>query len=111
MKPIAITLFFTFFCVMEGVQVEKHAAACINKKIPTYAEWGNLAMEKTKERYPQAAVIDYLHIGKVQTQNNSVEKFKLWLKEGKKEFGVFVNIEFNTETKKVVSITYRESQK
>lgn len=66
-------------------------------------------MKRTHEKYPNAQIIDYLHIGRVSGQNSSTEKFKLWLKEGKKEFGVFINIEFNNETEKIIKISFRES--
>lgn len=81
------------------------------KPIPPYAKWGSLAMSKTKERYPNAQIIDYLHIGRVQGTATSTEKFKLWLREGTREFGVFINITFENKTEKVVNITYRESPK
>ena len=31
---------------------------------PPYAQWGKLAVEKTKEQYPKAEIVDYLHIGR-----------------------------------------------
>ncbi|NEU30166.1 DUF3889 domain-containing protein [bacterium LRH843] len=77
--------------------------------IPSYAKWGKLAMEKTKEKYPNAKIIDYLHIGSEKTTKTTIEKFKLWLKVNNKEFGVFVDIEFNTETEDVLSIHFKES--
>ena len=33
-------------------------------RVPPYAKWGKLAVEKTKEQYPKAEIIDYLHIGR-----------------------------------------------
>lgn len=75
---------------------------------PPYAKWGQLAMEKTKEKYPNANIVDYLHIGRVQGTNTTMEKFKLWLKEKEKEFGVEVHIEFDKDTEKVISITFKE---
>ncbi|WP_407644207.1 DUF3889 domain-containing protein [Falsibacillus albus] len=76
------------------------------KPIPPYAKWGRLAVQKTKEKYPKANVIDYLHIGREKKKNTDVEKFKLWLKEGQKEYGVFVFIEFNPKTDRVKNITF-----
>ena len=40
--------------------------------------------------------------------DSTIEKFKLWLKEGDKEFGVFVRIEYATESEKVVKIELKE---
>lgn len=80
----------------------------IVKAQPAYAKWGRLAMLKTKEKYPNAQIIDYLHIGRVKGENTSIEKFKLWLKEKDKEFGVLVDIEFETKSEKMTKITYKE---
>jgi len=82
-----------------------------HKPIPPYAKWGTLALQKTHEKYPHAKIIDYLHIGRTTGPQTSTEKFKLWLKDNNKEFGVFVNIEFNKETEKVVKITFVETSR
>ena len=81
------------------------------KPIPPYAKFGTLAMEKTHEKYPNAKIIDYLHIGRITGSQSSTEKFKLWLKDNGKEFGVFVNIEFNNETGKVNKISFKETSR
>ncbi|MCM3765186.1 YqzG/YhdC family protein [Neobacillus niacini] len=79
------------------------------KPIPPYAKWGQLAMKKTHEKYPQAQIVDYLHVGRTTGPQSSVEKFKLWLKDSQREFGVFVDIEFENTTEKVISTKFRES--
>ncbi|NRD76630.1 YqzG/YhdC family protein [Bacillus sp. BRMEA1] len=79
------------------------------KPIPSYAKWGQIAMQKTMEQYPQAKIIDYLHIGRSKGDNTSVEKFKLWLKEKNKEFGVFVNIIFDNKTEQIIDVKFRET--
>lgn len=81
------------------------------KPIPPYAKWSVLALKKTEERYPNAKIIDYLHIGRVTGPSTSTERFKLWLKDNQKEFGVFVNVEFNTQTEEVTKITFRETSR
>ncbi|MGZ4160251.1 MAG: DUF3889 domain-containing protein [Neobacillus sp.] len=81
------------------------------KPIPSYAKWGTLATKMTQEKYPNARIIDYLHIGRISGPNSSTERFKLWLKDNRKEFGVFVNIEFNKETEKVIKVTFTETAK
>ncbi|MET3195291.1 hypothetical protein ABID96_002259 [Bacillus sp. OAE603] len=81
---------------------------------PPYAKWGKIAVEKTKEQYPQADIIDYLHIGREwKSTNVAVEKFKLWLrvKSGNREFGVFVNVEFEPSTDRYLGISYRETDR
>lgn len=88
-----------------------NTASAQQKPIPPYAKWGNLAVRKTHEKYPNAQIIDYLHIGRTSGPHLSVEKFKLWLRENNKEFGVFINIEFDNITEKVMKITFRETSK
>ncbi|MGE7881622.1 DUF3889 domain-containing protein [Bacillus sp. NPDC094077] len=77
---------------------------------PPYAKWGKLAIEKTKEQYPKAEIIDYLHIGrKPKTVKVTVEKFKLWLREDGKEYGVFVDVEFETKTEKFIKMSFQKT--
>ncbi|KFM99617.1 DUF3889 domain-containing protein [Bacillus clarus] len=79
---------------------------------PPYAKWGKLAVEKTKEQYPKAQIIDYLHIGrKPKTIHVTVEKFKLWLREDGKEYGVFVDVEFDTKTEKFLKINFQKTSR
>ena len=81
------------------------------KPEPAYAKWGRLAMKETKEKYPNAQIIDYLHIGRTKYQSNETEKFKLWMRENQREYGVFVNITFNPETEKVIKMTFTETDR
>lgn len=79
----------------------------VQAETPPYAKWGKLAMQKAKEKYPNAAILDYLHVGREEGTNSSKEKFKLWLKEKDKEFGLLIDIEFDKTTEKVINITYK----
>ncbi|HYK72538.1 MAG TPA: DUF3889 domain-containing protein [Pseudoneobacillus sp.] len=79
--------------------------------VPPYAKWGKIAMQKTKERYPNADIIDYLHIGREKGVKSSTEKFKLWLKEGNKEYGVLIEIDFDNESQRIINIRYRKTSK
>jgi hypothetical protein len=81
------------------------------KPIPSYAKWGRLAMKKTHEKYPNAQIIDYLHIGRITGTHTSTEKFKLWLKENQKEFGVFVDIEFDNKSENIIKINLKQTSK
>ncbi|RDI45398.1 DUF3889 domain-containing protein [Falsibacillus pallidus] len=92
----AAIIFALNFCIL--------GMAHAQKPVPPYAKWGRLAVEKTKQKYPKANVVDYLHIGREIKGADEVEKFKLWLKEGKKEFGVYVTIEFDPKTDQVKRI-------
>ena len=79
--------------------------------IPAYAKWGELAIKETQSKYPHANIIDYLHEGSESKEDSTIENFKLWLKDGDNEFGVFVRIEYTTETEKVVTIDFEETSK
>ena len=109
MKKLLFSLVFTLINLNIGPLQSPHEALAQQKPIPPYAKWGTLAMEKTKERYPNAKIIDYLHIGRVTGPTSTTEKFKLWLKGQQKEFGVFVDIEFNPATNQVIKIAFRET--
>lgn len=76
---------------------------------PAYAKWGGIAMEKTKEKYPHAQIIDYLHVGREVGTTTATEKFKLWLKENDREFGVFIDIQFNQKTEEITNISFQET--
>lgn len=78
---------------------------------PTYAKWGRVAMEETGKRY-QAEIIDYLHIGRKQISDKiSEESFKLWLKDPRREFGVYVTIQFYSTTEEIISIKFIETDR
>ncbi|MEH7072954.1 YqzG/YhdC family protein [Neobacillus drentensis] len=111
MKKLFIGLFVSTF-VFTGYfspLPAMNSALAQHKPIPPYAKWGTLALQKTHEKYPHAKIVDYLHIGRIKGPQTSTERFKLWLKDNNKEFGVFVNIEFNNETEKLVKITFQET--
>lgn len=81
------------------------------QELPPYAQWGRVAMQETKKKYPDAAIIDYLHIGRETANNVTTEKFKLWLRGKDKEFGVYIDIEFNTDTEEIINITFEETDR
>ncbi len=82
------------------------------KSTPKYAKWGRLAISETQKRYPQATIIDYLHVGRqIISESTSQEVFKLWLKDNRHEFGVFVRILFDKNTEKVLKISYQETNR
>ncbi|MFS0690349.1 DUF3889 domain-containing protein [Sporosarcina sp. 179-K 8C2 HS] len=80
-------------------------------EVPSYAKWGVLAVKETKQKYPDANIIDYLHIGSEIKDDTTIEKFKLWLKDDRHEFGVFVNITFNTRTSELIKIDFQETDR
>lgn len=77
---------------------------------PSYAKWGQLAMQETMKRYPNAQIVDYLHVGRMKkTPTTSVETFKLLLQEGNRRWALLVHIEFVDQTEAVVNITYEDT--
>lgn len=84
-------------------------AQTVQTETPGYAKWGNIAVTETIKKYPYADVVDYLHLGRKDiTEKIAVEKFKLWLRHRKKEFGVFVDVEFDKQTNHFKNITFKE---
>lgn len=78
------------------------------QELPAYAKWGQLAIKETRSKYPNASIIDYLHEGSEFKEDSTIEKFRLWLKDSDKEFGVSVRIEFTTETDELLNIQIQE---
>ena len=80
-------------------------------EIPSYAKWSKIAMKETQKKYSNAKIIDYLHEGSVTNGDKTIEKFKLWLRDGKKEFGVIVSVKYVTKTEELVTIEFQETTK
>lgn len=82
------------------------------KPEPKYAKWGKLAVLETQKRYPKASVVDYLHVARrTMSASTTQEVFKLWLRDDKGEFGVYVRILFNTKTEQTLNITFQETHR
>ncbi|WP_339230874.1 DUF3889 domain-containing protein [Oceanobacillus sp. FSL K6-2867] len=111
MRKLCLAFSIAFVFVSSYTFPLPEANAVPNEGVPSYAKWGKVAVQETKEKYPSAQIIDYLHVGKETTDGSTVEKFKLWLKGDTKEFGVFVNIEINPETNEVIQITFEETDR
>lgn len=110
LKTVIFVLVFsiTFYSNLQLPSIISPALAKVEMNQPPYAKWGRIAMERTKEKYPEASIVDYLHVERIEGQKTTTERFKLWLKEKNREFGVFVNIEFETNTERIVNVTFKE---
>lgn len=76
---------------------------------PDYAKWGRIAMQQTSARY-QASIVDYEHMGRTQVRAGiAEEKFKLWLRDQNREFGVIITLQFYTANDQLISINYQET--
>ncbi|KAA0543109.1 DUF3889 domain-containing protein [Bacillus sp. BGMRC 2118] len=109
MKTIISTSLVLSLFILEGSILTHPFIVEAQQEVPSYAKWGKLAVERTKEKYPNAKVIDYLHIGREKGTVTYTEKFKLWLKEESKEFGVYVDITIDNKTEKLVAINFEET--
>lgn len=103
---ISLSLLFGYVS-LTGVQ----QISAYEKVNPPYAKWGLLAVKETEKKYKGAQIIDYLHRGRQINEQSTIEKFKLWLKKENQEFGVFVNITFDTHTEEVLQISFTETDK
>lgn len=103
----AIAIIIVFYSTLTYMLNKNHA----QQETPAYAKWGILVIKETKLKYPKAKIIDYLHVGSESKADQTIEKFKLWVKDANKEFGVFVKITFITETEEVITIEFQETSR
>ncbi|TCP29291.1 uncharacterized protein DUF3889 [Scopulibacillus darangshiensis] len=76
-----------------------------------YEKWGRIAVEKTKERYPDSAVSDYDYEGHEKIADNvAADWFEFELKRGQKERMVKVRVKYSPETNKLISVDFYELQ-
>ncbi|MFT8322152.1 MAG: DUF3889 domain-containing protein [Bacillus sp. (in: firmicutes)] len=104
-KSFISIVLLSFFLLSSAIP-----ASATNNGFPSYVKWGKIAMTKTKEKYPGSEIIDYLHVGKEQKNNTSIEKFKLIVKNENKEIGVLVNLTFDTRTERLLSVNMTEAK-
>ncbi|MFC5603799.1 DUF3889 domain-containing protein [Sporosarcina koreensis] len=78
---------------------------------PAYAKWGMLAVKETQQKYPNARLVDYLHLGSETKDDTTTEKFKLWLKDDRHEFGVIIHVTFTTKTGDLIKIDFQETDR
>ncbi|MBO0588911.1 YqzG/YhdC family protein [Sporosarcina sp. E16_8] len=109
MRKMCMTL--GVFMLVNAASIHIPTILHAKEEQPAYAKWGRLAIKETEAKYPNAKVIDYLHEGSESQKDETIEKFKLWLKEDDKEFGVFVRIKFMTKTEQVITIDLQETSR
>ncbi|MGG4345307.1 DUF3889 domain-containing protein [Paenibacillus lautus] len=92
----------------ELTEIAESLIQAMNSKDPVYAMWGTLAVTETKRKY-NMDVVDYLYMGRTTISSElAEEKFKLWLRKGAREFGVYVTVVFHPTTHQFISIRYEE---
>lgn len=98
-------IFLVLFAVLINIPTITYA----QQGIPAHAQWGKVAIKEIHAKYPQAKILDYLHEGSEVIEDSTIEKFKLWLKQNDKEFGVHVRIKYVTSTNKLEKIEFQET--
>lgn len=93
---------------MQTLTTHIPTTAPIHQETPAYAKWGQVAVKETQSKFPHSSIIDYLYEGSEPKENSTIEKFRLWLKENDKEFGVSVKIEYITDTNELIHIQIHE---
>ncbi|ASV69562.1 DUF3889 domain-containing protein [Cytobacillus sp. FSL W7-1323] len=78
---------------------------------PSYAKWGKEAMMIAKEKYPSADIVDYQHLGKEVKDETEIEKFKLWMRQQEIEYGLYVFIEYDKDSEKIVRILTKKTDR
>lgn len=85
--------------------------AASTQPTPEYAKWGQIAMQRTSERY-RLPIVDYLHVGRRQLSPGiAEERFKLWLRGDNREFGVFVTIRSETASERILAVEFEETSR
>jgi hypothetical protein len=107
-KKVCILFFLTILSSLSLTNPNHIALA--TKPVPNYAKWGVLAMKETKKRYPMADIKDYQHVWREDKKNGTtIERFKLWLKQDNKEFGVYITFTFDSKTEELKDILFVET--
>ncbi|MFC7395400.1 DUF3889 domain-containing protein [Scopulibacillus cellulosilyticus] len=74
-----------------------------------YAKWGKIALEKTKERYPDSNVSDYAYMGHEKIADNvAADWFEFQLKRDGKTKSLKVRVTYSSETDKLIDINFFE---
>lgn len=89
--------------------VARTAERVYEKPVPAYAKWGKIAVAQAKRCHPKAAVVDYLHLGRTIVSGTVAEEaFRLWMREGTKEWGLLVRVQFNPRTDELLRVTCQD---
>ncbi|QHM20069.1 hypothetical protein C7M30_03805 [Bacillus subtilis] len=72
------------------------------------SKWEEIAVKEAKKRYPFAQVLFKQKVWDRKRKDEAVKQYHLTLREGSKEFGVFVTISFDPYSQKVNKIAILE---
>lgn len=80
------------------------------KPEPAYAKWGKIAVAETKRQFPQFKVVDYKYLGHSESGSEGRERFRLWLRGDRREFGVNVTVRYDKASQKLLSVKVERLQ-
>lgn len=109
--------FFVVLCVLAIAFIfpissyGSHVFDELQEDPPAYAKWGKIAVQEVKARYPEDKVVDYFHVGRKTEGQETIETFKLWLEGDTKEFGVIIDIHFNTDSEEITDLQFKETSR
>lgn len=70
------------------------------------SKWEELAVKEAKKRYPLAQVLFKQKVWDRKRKDEAVKQYHLTLREGSKEFGVFVTIHLIPIAKRLIKLPY-----
>ncbi|MDQ0858413.1 DUF3889 domain-containing protein [Bacillus sp. V2I10] len=73
-----------------------------------HTDWKDFAVKETKKRYPLSQVLFAQKIWDNTKKNQTVKQYKVTVREGMKDIGVFVTISYDAKTGKVKKIQVLE---
>ena len=73
-----------------------------------HTDWKDFAVKETKKRYPLSQVLFAQKIWDNTKKNQTVKQYKVTVREGMKDIGVFVTISYDAKTEKVKKIQVLE---
>ncbi|WP_170289377.1 DUF3889 domain-containing protein [Metabacillus lacus] len=70
--------------------------------------WENVAVQEAKKQYPLGQVLFSQQIWSSKKEKKAVKQYKLMIRNGSEDIGVFVTIAYHPQTEKIQSITVLE---
>ncbi|MGX1192921.1 DUF3889 domain-containing protein [Metabacillus sp. SLBN-84] len=101
------TILLLLLLLIYGLQpaLVSHSANVYAEK---HTDWKNVAVKETKKRYPLSQVLFAQKIWDNTKKNQTVKQYKVTLREGIKDIGVFVTISYDAKTEKIKKIQVLE---
>lgn len=93
----------------DGNQTQNNRINVTNEPRQDYAKWGKIALERTKEKYPNSIVSDYQYdTRRVNADGTVIDFFDFIITENKVEKDIKVKILHNPENGRLISVGFEE---